>query len=129
MSICVQDGIRIKVLDKVKESDQDHRCLIKMYRQIPDGYQIRTLTHGCYHLIRKSDGAVIARMDDLNLLLKRLKNDSFIISIYEHEEWEALETFYSFCYWMTVKGINVLADSRSGSGGETRLPPHLLQID
>lgn len=122
MSVILKADNCIKELDQVNEADRDCRRLLKMYYVLPDGYQIRTLAKGCYHLIRKSDGGVVARMDDQKLLLKKLEKESFVCSIYEHDEWEALHVFYSYCYWMAVKGIYVLADSRAGGGGKTAFP-------
>lgn len=70
---------------------------------IPEGYRIVDLNNNRYLLIRNLDGEVIARVDDLDLLRKRLTRENFIMSIYEHDEWEALEAFYSYCYRVAIK--------------------------
>lgn len=70
--------------------------------RMPEGYRIVDLSNSRYLLIRGLDGEVIARVDDLELMLKRLTRENFIMSIYEHEEWEALDAFYSYCYRVAV---------------------------
>lgn len=89
MHYVLEDGHVLKMVEG--------RCLLLTAYILPDGYRVENLMNDRYLLVRKSDGEVIARVDDLNLLLKRMKRKNFIMSVFEHDEWKALESFYIFC--------------------------------
>ena len=70
----------------------------RMCPSIPEGYFVRNPAPDVYYLVRESDGAILAKVNDLDILKKNLAKEGFLLGLYFDADWRALEGFYHMLF-------------------------------